>query len=599
MEHEPSPLSHAARFSFFGVGFLIFSWFSYFLAVGGFFARPLIIVFSILLSIGILAAARKWLTHEPWLVRIIAAITLVSSVLTVLHAEPTVFSGRDQGSISEAAIELAHNGRLAFSYPASDIFFDIYGPGKALNFPGFHYSETGKLITQFPLGYVSFLGAFDSMFGIDGFRIANGILFFLSAISIFFLVRVFAGNTYAGFAWVLTSTSFLPLWFSKFTLTENLALFLFSFLSLNLVMFLRENRAVFFLGSFLSALLLSVTRIEGLWMLGVALGVLFLTKQGRSFFTPLPKPVRLTVILFVGITLAINAAANLPYYKTIGKALVKNTAELPDNATLLLSGNVPVLASLWELFFAYGLAPIFLLGLAGIGFLIWKRSSAALIPALLALPTLWFLGDPTITPEHPWMLRRYLFSVWPALLFSGIVAAAFLLARKRTSSGEDLFTESGRRKWIAFLLFLALWGGGVTAADRGTALSENHGLLDQLKPLGERIGQNDLLLIDRETTGDPYAIPAGPLRFLFGKNAAYFFNPDDFTKIPQDRFNHIYLLAPLKNLEFWDDLPTEMFFIDAIPFSTEKLETLPLSDPRLPERTFIEEDAVLFELKKL
>ncbi|NTV55232.1 MAG: hypothetical protein HGA16_01895, partial [Candidatus Moranbacteria bacterium] len=117
--------------------------------------------------------------------------------------------------------------------------------------------------------------------------------------------------------------------------------------------------------------------------------------------------------------------------------------------------------------------------------------------------------------------------------------------------------------------------------------------------LADAVGPRDLILVDREATGDPYAIPAGPLRFLFGKNAAYFFNPDDFAKIPKDRYDHIYLLAPVDGFERWSSLPASFSLISVYSFETERLGPLPLDDPTFPDTTSATTDSLLFSLDPL
>ena len=109
----------------------------------------------------------------------ISLISLLFIIFLSFSTEPTVFSGRDQGSFSEAAVRLSQNHQLEFETLVSQEFFKIYGQGTALNFPGFSYTADGKLITHFSIGYIAWLAVFYSLFGLSGLAIANGVLFFI------------------------------------------------------------------------------------------------------------------------------------------------------------------------------------------------------------------------------------------------------------------------------------------------------------------------------------------------------------------------------------------------------------------------------------
>jgi len=589
MEHDNQTSMHAARFSFFVLGFLLFWWLAFFLAVAGLFSSRALIVFGSIFAAGASMAAWKWLLRETLSAKIVFALAILFSVSIMSFAEPTVFSGRDQGSISEAAFELVRTQSLRFSYPASETFSQLYEDGKALNFPGFFYAkEGGALTTQFPLGYTAFLATFVSPFDVDGFRVSNGILLTLSILSLFLLVRTLTNERYAVGAVAIFAASFLPSWFAKFTLTENAALFLFLFLCLNLVLFLRESRVNFFLGAYFSALLLAVTRIEGLFMLVVALAILFFSKQGRAFAAPRKTLFRTVPLLFAAAILLAGFLASVPFYTVMAKALLGNLSSLSSANPVALGDSAGISIALWQLFLLYGLLPVFLLGFAGIFFLLAKKRYILLLPALLALPTFLYFVDPNITHDHPWMLRRFLPFTFPALLLSGTIAL-FVLAEKRKQLGS--ITAIG----ICLLVLLF----ELPASLRVFTFADNRGFLETIREIAPLIGEHDLLLIDRTVSGDHFSMPAGPLRFLHGKNAVYFFNSKDYERIPKDKYEHIYLLTPLDQFSEWEKMSVTFEFISVFTFSTEQLEALPLRDARFPEKKQLEQDAVLFELKRL
>lgn len=575
------------RFSFLALGFIVLAWSAYAFAAMGAFSYGAIVA----ISVGSVAAAIlaiRWLATESVPARIIFVLAMVYTVALLSTATPSVFSGRDQGSIAEAAIELSESGRFGHAYPVTQTFFSLYGPGKALNFPGFFYENDGSLVSQFPKSYIAWVGMFHSSFGLGGLTIGNGVLLVLSFLSLFMLVRTLADEIAAMGATLIAATSFLPSWFAKFTLTENLGLFLFLALSLFVVLFFLNPRRSHFLSAVLTAILLAVTRIEGLPILALTLALLFLTKRGESFpFTRL-IPVRWATLLTTAIVLLADFFGNMTRYVSIVKAVSRTVSE---------SGSAPLgstslelfsdMASFWELFSSYGLLLPLLLGLVGIVILAIQRNRIALIPAVLALPTFLYLVDPNISADHPWMLRRLLFSVWPAMVISCSAGIHAL-------TGD---TADGKRKALVTAAVVCL--AGIVPTASVFTFSENPALLEETHRLADTIGSDDLVLIDRTASGDPYAIIAGPLRFLYGKNAVYFFNSADYAKIPLRQYRHTYLLSPADEFERWSGLSASLSPVKTFSFTAVRLGPLPLEESRFPDKTSVTTNSILFRLDPL
>lgn len=580
----------------FGLSFVVFGWFSFSLAVSGFFLFPLI-VFGAILS-GAMAAfiGRKLLFRAPLDLKIAFLIALLFASLIGSFSEPTVFSGRDQGSISEAALRLAHNGELAFATDASASFFKIYGEGKALNFPGFAYTKDGDLITQFPLGYTSWLGSFISLFGVYGSVIGNSILLFLFLFTLYNLLRIFVHPYYAFSGLALASLSFLPTWFAKITLSENLAVFLFTFLAWNLILFIREGKPLSYASTLLSAGLLAFTRIEGFAFLALALIILLWNGHARLLWKTSPwKSLILPGVVFAFFFLR-DFFINLPYYKMIGKALLKF---LDQFGTGGIAGNLAGADSsftLGSVFFLYGLLIIFALGLFGILIFIKEKRYVLLLPAILALPTFIYLFDPNISPDHPWMLRRYLFSLFPTLLFSAVVGIALLFAREKNLSAMP----QGKRLFFASIIFLGLIMLQYPAWSAALPFAENRTLLRQVSAFSQEFSDKDLVLVDRNATGDGFAMLTGPAQALFGKNAVYFFNPYDLALLDRTPFEHTYLLVPEGDqARYAAVFGDRLVFKKTVVFSREQFENLSLGDNyllRLPEKTSRETRNLLFEI---
>lgn len=581
----------------FGLSFVVFGWFVLSLALAGLFFFPLVAFGSALLFALVLVLVWKIWHFTPTDLRIASILILLATLLVGIFTEPTLFSGRDQGSIAEAAYRLATNTELAFSSAVSDSFFEIYGPGTALNFPGFAYTEQGYLITQFPIGYTAWLAGFVSLFGLDGFAIGNTLLFFLSLFFLYQLLRLFVHPYYALAGLVLAITSFLPSWFAKITLTENLALFLFLFLVYNLLLFFREGKFLFYTGILLSGGLLAFTRIEGFAFLLLALMTMAFHPHTRSLFRNYPwKSIVIPGILFTFFFMR-DFFINLPYYKMIGKALFKFLRGFSDTA-LATGASASNSLGLGSIFFLYGFLILALLGFFGILLFLKKKQWLMLLPTLIALPTFLYLFSPNITPDYPWMLRRYLFSIFPSLLFTAVLCIAYLFSHEHKAMLQE--PPRGKRLLLVSLLFLGLILLQIPAWNTQFAFAENKGLREQIGAWTEQFSANDLILVDQNATGDGFTMLTGPGQFLFGKNTVYFFNPYDLPALDTSRFERIFLLTPEESQGRYGAVFGErLIYKQSVTFTLEHFENLSLSQNpvwRLPEKTTTKTTNLLFQV---
>ncbi|OGI22471.1 MAG: hypothetical protein A2808_03145 [Candidatus Moranbacteria bacterium RIFCSPHIGHO2_01_FULL_55_24] len=589
-------------FVLFGMIFLVFGWVVFVLALFGLFSSPLIVSIALFAALAALFFGWKYLSRTSSDRRLVFVLSLLYAFLIAWSATtPTLFSGRDQGSISEAAIRLSQNGELAWNTPATDAFFRIYGPGTALNFPGFIYTESGYLITQFPVAYTAWLASFMTLFGILGLLAANALLVFLSLITLYQILRLSLSSGYALLGLGLGAFSFLLAWFPKFTLTENFALFLFLSLVLSHILLFREGKFVSYASALLSATLFAFTRIEGFAFLGVTLLLFAANPKTRAIWKSYPvKSLLLPGAIFSFIFLR-NFFINLPYYKVIGKALFKFLHGFGND---IIANGTPFAGlvtayPLGSVFILYGLLGIFIAGLFGILVLIRKKSYEQLIPVALALPTFLYLFSPNITLDHPWMLRRYLFSLFPALLLTAVFAFAAILESKRAAApGGPALKKVFNPLFVLFcIILLALqfpsWRLAMTSR-------ENPELLPQVEAFASQFTEEDLVLVDRFATGNGYAMLTGPGNALFKKNTVYFFNPEDLAKLDTSRFSRIYLLTPNENLPRYASVfGDKMIYRGEYTFKTSGLEPENLSEVSsisLPEVTTKETKNLLFQL---
>lgn len=587
---------NAVLVQLFGLAFVAFGWFALSLTLGSVFMLPLIALGLVLIGGLALFIAWKFLRQSGFDQRLAFGVALLAAIFVGVITEPTIFSGRDQGSIAEAAYRLAKNTELAFSTPGSDSFFQIYDKGTALNFPGFAYTQEGYLLTQFPLGYTAWLGSFVAMFDLSGFAIGNSLLFFLSLFFFYQLLRLFVHPYYAWAGFILFGTSFLPNWFAKITLTENLALFLFLFLIYNLFLFFQEGKFIFYVGTLLSAGLLAFTRIEGFALLFLSLLVLFFHPHGRTLIrTYTLKALLLPSALFIFFLLR-DLFLNLPYYKMIGKALAKFLQSFSMDTLGAIEQQTTSLG-LGSVFLLYGLLVLSIVGFFGMFLFLKERRFLLLLPTFIALPTFLYLFHPNITPDHPWMLRRYLFSLFPTLLFSAVIALAFLFNKDRSF---PLGAPTGKRLLFASLSFLGLFFLQFPAWHMQLFYAEHTSLRNQVASFAKDFSDQDLILIDRTATGDGFSMLSGPGQFLFGKNTVYFFNPYDLSALDTSRFERVYLLTPEENQSRYAGVFGErLVYIKSITFLLEHLEVLPLKNNTslaFPRKKILKTRNTLFQI---
>lgn len=512
-------------------GFLLSLGLLFILALFGWMLTPLIALALLPIAIGATAAAVQLVHKRDWLrLGLIGALMLIP-LFTLWGETPSIFTGRDQGSIATAAWGLAKTGELSSRSLVSDAFFTIYGPGTALNFPGFAYTTTGSLITQFPLGYTAWLAGFVGWLGLSGFHVANGLLFILAGWSFFELATLFVRRPLALIGTAFFSATFLPVWMLHHTLSEHLALALFLILGLSLVQLFKNVTPSTYWLTLGAASLLLFTRIEGIAFFVITALLILLAKPIRQYALE-QSTWRLIVpgilLVFLGLR---DFFVNLPFYTMIGKVVIKKWHELflfgIENAASSQS------ESLFHVFTLYGLAPWFLLGTLGILIAFWERERLFLVFLALALPTFVYLIDAQITPDHPWMLRRYFFTLWPMFIL------ATLLVWQRLEKQFPTLRTPITTLLIVVILFLSQ----VPASRVAWSMDEHTALFQTTSALAERLSGRDLILIDRLSSGHPHALVAGPLSSLYDKQAVYFFNPEDLKRLDLTPFERIFLLT--------------------------------------------------------
>jgi len=527
-------------FAVFSSVWVFLGWVAYLLALSGFFYSWIFGGFFLLL---LLVAGRQMVLKKISLnisreFIIISSSVLIFACLSSFFVTPTIFTGRDQGSISEAAIRLSQNHKLEFSTPASTEFFKIYGAGKALNFPGFYYNTNGQLTTQFPIAYISWLAVFYSFFGLIGLIVANAVLLSIFLISFYLLARLFVSIRFSSILLTLAATSFPIFWFFKFTLSENMALALLWLSALWLTLFIKEKRLFFYFSFLISAGLLVFTRIEGIFFLLAGLTVIFFFTKGNELWKGKRKILLLYPAAFLGILLLLNFTKDIYFYKEIAKAVLGFGNNDGGNISFAQKFLSPMLMET-KLFFLYGIADAVILGIFGIIYFTIRKNREILIPFFVTVPSFVYLINSWISSDHPWMLRRFVFSIVPVFIFYSVTFLAKWFEEK------DLFSL----KFISYLVFASMLAFNLILFVEYFPVSENKKLLAETEKISTNFSSTDLVLIDRYSSYDPFSMIGGPMSFIYGKNSVYFFNLEDLKKIDREKFSGIYIIAPDGNAE--------------------------------------------------
>ncbi len=599
MLNQKLPASDYHLFTLKSLLWLVFGWTGFLLALAGFFYGWVVwLLFFLAMGVLIKNELRNrtfFRTSKELL--IVSAIVVIFVTALSYFSTPTVFSGRDQGSISEAAVRLAQNHKLTFSTPASDAFFEIRGAGRALNFPGFFYTKTGELITQFPLAYITWLASFYAVFGLVGFTLANAVLSIFFLITFYLLARSFMPLKASLFSLLLIATSLSVYWFPKYTLSENLALTLLWVSLFALLAFLKKQNKLNLLLFLSASTLLAFTRIEGVAFLVTSTAIIFFHEPARVYLKKSLDFKFLFGLVFLLLVFSANLFWDLNFYKELIKAILPITTA--PQATELAGLNNPTNPAFYilKIFNLYGMLSFFLLaGLACLFYAV-RRNTVKLLPLLVIAPSLIYFLDSHISPDHPWMLRRFAFSLLPVAIFY----CALIL-----SDLNDYLASQQKNiilKIVPTLTALTLLAGNLPAFLQFATFSENKNLLKQTTKISQLFSPKDLILIDSQTTGDGWAMLAGPMNFLAGKNAAYFFNTQDLTKLDFKNFENVYLITPDSRIPFYTNSTISQSLIpsDQYTLTTTHLELNSVSNSlpvHFPEKKTMSVHGIIFKVLK-
>lgn len=496
-------------------------------AISGFFHFFLqilpfvVILITVLVLLELVLHIKKFSLHSiksfsskskfDWMVII---LILAFSITNGLFYHETISGARDDGYYSMNAVQLVKTGSIFLTETR-------YHP------PGASAAGNNLYTLIFLPGYYSYLAISYAYFGLTGMLfLGNSLLLWLSLCLLYFVSKQLAGQLAGAFTSILFATNYVTLWFSRRTNNENLALFLILLIMVLLLSFLKTKKLSCFFLSLIPLSLFMLTRPEAIIVVLTYLLVSFLI-FGVTFFkkTQLiinsPRIVLILLICFIFCATAIYSTVryqNLTGDRYINSAispLLKQTIDVLNRTKEIVLKKItetgieseaikpkPVYTDITTFMTPYALDSLsryFILQVLFIAIisLAWLRLDAIIILLFLS-PYFVSLIYPSITADHPWMMRRY----WIA-----VIPVAYILFNL------FLFTSKKISRRVQILIVITVCIINLVLSSPIINLAEQRGLLKQLKPVAELADKDTLIVL----TGNIRGWNA-PLYYYYGVN---------------------------------------------------------------------------------
>lgn len=426
-------------------------------------------------------------------IHLLSKISFPMIIFTLLILGVMIFfphdtiGGRDESAYSNMAIYLAQKGTLNL-------------PEHLKNLPG-NYAE--GLRSRLP-AYTVWLGIIYVIAGLDGLFRANALLVTLGLLSFFLTVASFSNRKIALFASILLGSSMPFLWFMRETMTENLFFLVLWFLILSLITYIKNRNVWFLVVVFLSSSILSLTRIEGAFIMGTVIFAIIIhtirTKRknivGIVLACGILVTTSLSIIRVFGFSpyFVDNLESSQSVFKQEVTTLVSNTfqtrsrleAQIQQTKHNFLYSRMPEfnLAMLHKYNFVIILFSILLLTSAAI---FGKKNKFSrtyfLLIIFIILPEFYKLISPSVTLDQPWFYRRYLYALLPLGYLSLVIVLSKVNRRMST------------------LIVILLFTINILFSSNIMFLRNNWTLIDMLNKITADISPNDLVIVEERPLG--------------------------------------------------------------------------------------------------
>jgi len=530
---------------------ILFSWYILILAEVGLFHKSLLLagVFTILTTCILLIKKNKLIGILSRTDYFAFFIIFLFAILNIAFVHDTFYGGRDPGVYANAAVYLSKHHNLVIDH--------------FINFPGW-IQVVGSFRPEFHLGYISWLAAHYSLFGILGVKISNFIPLIFALLSIYFISRRIA-NDNAGILFLVMFLTIYPIfWFTRETYSEIYFMYLIWFGILCFLIGYNEKKRQYFIPSILSFAMLLHTRIEGIYIYGIFIIIMlfyhFILKKTWMLTSGQLFLIAVTFLHFLYYSAFIhpNNTTNLIgiYYflQNISEnILLRINSFISTNSVLHKSSDMRLryyfVNFVYVVLMEYGLSwPVLFISLSTIQLLrtIHKKESINMLLILLFVaPTFVYLFVPFISFDQPWFLRRYLPTILPtAFLF----LAAFF---------SQLFNSKRERILLIFIIEVIIVRN-LIIANPIVFHREYHGMLGNIEEISSFFSESDLILVDRYATGN-YKL-ADPLYFIFDRYALWLGPPGDWCSLDSLHINfsmykNIFIITNSKSSWVFQQFP--------------------------------------------
>jgi hypothetical protein len=492
---------------------------------------------------------------------ILVLLLLTYSLYIFFYFTPSYLGGRDPGALGEASIQLAENHSLYFQPKTLETFNNQNSNEQALNFPGF-IIKNDHLKSQFNLGFISYSAFFYTLFGVKGFFLANILALLFGLTAVYLITYQITNNKKISLLGITLIIFSFPFYYhTRTTYSESIA-FAFTFLTVfNLIVLNQKSKTdlknLSLILPVLAFFSLILIRIEAVFLTPFIAFIYYLSFKNQKIKIKKLKTFWLLIII-LGLLFLIYSLTMLPFYEKMFKDLIdyKYTQtdlnqETGNNQSLLdaFKNQFYKTNYILKIFSIYHLGLMIITGFLGLIFFVIRKlkklvnrflikQKIKLTPIIIIFlsigPYLIFFLKPMISMDHPWLLRRFMFSVIPLLTIFSI----YIIFK--------LFFKKNKATYVMTIILFCLLVYQLPLFFKYGFKKENPALKEELAKIAENFNETDLLLIDKSISPDSWSLIAQPLSYLFNKNAVYIYLPQDIEEIPKNKYDNIYFLTSNK-----------------------------------------------------
>ncbi|MFI5251112.1 MAG: hypothetical protein ACHQQQ_01660 [Bacteroidota bacterium] len=492
-------------------------------------------------------------------------ILMVAGFIYFWHPADSIVGGRDTGMYANHAIYIAHHGRLDVPYPWTESQDSIFADSHE-QYPGI-YETRSTMTIQFAHLYPVWLAQAFCTFDFDGLIRFNGFVGLLSLCILYGFCRLFLPVQFALAAVFVIGLNPGQIWVTHVTLTEiftqlciwgGLLLFIYSLrfkvkqlaawsgILLGLSIWVRIDSFMIipfvFISHFIYRIISNVSEQEdeSLWLaLYKTFLPIFLLGTLYHVFTTLPylislfpslRPINYLMIISAILLLVKSPAINSSIKKFIEHRLIFGILSAIIVALVLyaywIRPNFGNFAMVWDLYgyltrdfrenslvnLAKYLSPLVIFA-APIGWLfsfrdVIRRKKDTTIIVILMIASGFssvFIWNPSIAPDHFWLIRRFIPVVIPGFAIFAALGLSWLI---------DHFLKGWMRHIpsVAAALFIVIFM--IDADDFQIMVTEQMGYYKQIQSLAEHLPKDKMIFTD---DAGPWATWETPLFLAFDR----------------------------------------------------------------------------------